>query len=71
MTDAELNLLRSHFEKTFSCTFGFKRSHLGTYVNPSTSTRWRAFLQGAEAVINGKHEVRGTNSAPQRANRDC
>ena len=44
------DVLRAEFEARHSCTYGFKRSHRGTYSNPPTATRWNSFRLGAEVA---------------------
>ena len=45
MTEDEL---RTAFELLAKCSYGFKRSRKGTYVNGATARDWKWFKLGAE-----------------------
>lgn len=40
-------VLREVFERKVTCSYGFKRSRRGGYVNPVTANRWKWFKAGA------------------------
>lgn len=40
--------LRAEFEKLANDSYGFRQGRRGSYVNPTTATRWKYFKLGAE-----------------------
>jgi hypothetical protein len=45
----ELKTLRAKFESLANDSFGFRRSHRGTYMNPAVARDWKWFQLGAAA----------------------
>lgn len=46
---AEMAALRAKFESLANDSFGFRRSHRGTYMNPAVARDWKWFLLGVMA----------------------
>lgn len=54
---AEQAALRAKFESLASDSFGFRRSHRGTYMNPAVARDWKWFQLGA--ATNKKDDQHG------------
>lgn len=48
---ADADELRAAFEQQTVCSYDFKRSRNGNYVNPTTSLKWRWFVAGFEQGV--------------------
>lgn len=49
--EPDIEALRRKFEAQARCSFNFKRSRRGTYVNPPTARDWKWFQAGFKAKL--------------------